>query len=109
MVRHLGPAHKGFEAEGIPVELVTSDCGLAASATLGSGKLDLMHDDNNPAPRLAASEADVGVVRPSSWNPQNDTVVIARAVSDIDSIDDLRAGTWLFFRARCARQPRQDA
>ncbi|WP_210527922.1 aliphatic sulfonate ABC transporter substrate-binding protein [Rubellimicrobium arenae] len=90
LFRNLQLLEKEFEADGIPVELVTFDGGSAASVALGSGELDLMYTGNNPALRLAASGADVVAVGLSSWNPQNDTVVIARADSDIDSIDDLK-------------------
>ena len=90
LFRNLGLLQKEFEAEGIPVELVTFDGGSAASVALGSGQLDIMYTGNNPALRLAASGADVLAVGLSSWNPQNETVVIARADSDIDSIDDLK-------------------
>jgi sulfonate transport system substrate-binding protein len=90
LFRNLGLLEKEFEAEGIPVELVTFDGGSAASVALGSGQIDLMYTGNNPALRLAASGADVITVGLSSWNPLNETVVIARADSDIDSIDDLK-------------------
>jgi sulfonate transport system substrate-binding protein len=90
LFRNLGLLEKEFEAEGIPVELVTFDGGSEASVALGSGQLDLMYTGNNPALRLAASGADVITVGLSSWNPLNETVVIARADGDIDSIDDLK-------------------
>ena len=90
LFRNLQLLEKEFEVEGIPVELVTFDGGSAASVALGSGELDLMYTGNNPALRLAASGADVITVGLSSWNPQNETVVIVRTDSDIDSIDDLK-------------------
>ncbi|EYD76412.1 Alkanesulfonates-binding protein [Rubellimicrobium mesophilum DSM 19309] len=90
LFRNLHLLEKEFEAEGIPVELVTFDGGSEASVALGSGQLDLMYTGNNPALRLAASGADVKAVGLSSWNPLNETVVIARADGDIDSIDDLK-------------------
>ena len=79
LFRNLGLLEKEFAAEGIPVELVTFDGGSTASVALGSGQLDLMYTGNNPALRLAASGADVITVGLSSWNPLNETVVIARA------------------------------
>jgi len=90
LFRNLGLLEKESEAEGIPVELVTFDGGSEASVALGSGQLDLMYTGNNPALRLAAFGADVITVGLSSWNPLNETVVVARADGDIDSIDDLK-------------------
>ena len=81
---------KAFAEEGTDIELVTFDGGSAASVALGSGELDLMYTGNNPALRLAASGADVVTVGLSSWNPLNETVIIVRADSEIDSIDDLK-------------------
>lgn len=89
LFRDLGLLADEFAADGIPVELVTFDGGSAASVALGSGQIDLMYTGNNPALRLAASGADVVAVGLSSWNPLNETVVIARADSAIDSLDDL--------------------
>ncbi len=90
LFRHFGLLEKEFEAEGIPVELVTFDGGSAASVALGSGELDIMYTGNNPALRLAATGADVLAVGLSSWNPQNETVIIVRTDSNIQSIADLK-------------------
>ncbi len=90
LFRHFGLLEKEFEAEGIPVELVTFDGGSAASVALGSGELDIMYTGNNPALRLAATGADVLAVGLSSWNPQNETVIIVRTDSDIQSVADLK-------------------
>lgn len=90
LFRHFGLLEEEFAAEGIPVELVLFDGGSAASVALGSGQIDLMYTGNNPALRLAASGADVRAVGLSSWNPLNETVVIARADdAEIDGIEDL--------------------
>ncbi len=90
LFRHYNLLAKEFEAEGIPVELVTFDGGSAASVALGSGQLDIMYTGNNPALRLAASGADVVAVGLSSWNPQNETVIIVKTDSDIQSVADLK-------------------
>lgn len=90
LFRHYDLLAKEFDAEGIPVELVTFDGGSAASVALGSGQLDIMYTGNNPALRLAASGADVVAVGLSSWNPQNETVIVVKADGDIQSVADLK-------------------
>ena len=90
LFRHYGLLEKEFAAEAIPVELVTFDGGSAASVALGSGEIDIMYTGNNPALRLAATGADVVAVGLSSWNPQNETVVIVKVDSDIQGIADLK-------------------
>lgn len=90
LYRNLGLLEQAFAEDGVDIELVTFDGGSAASVALGSGELDLMYTGNNPALRLAASGADVVAVGLSSWNPLNETIVIVKSDSDIDSIDDLK-------------------
>lgn len=90
LYRNLGLLEAEFAADGIDVELVTFDGGSAASVALGSGELDLMYTGNNPALRLAASGADVVAVGLSSWVPTTESVVIVKADSEIDSIEDLK-------------------
>jgi sulfonate transport system substrate-binding protein len=89
LFRNNGWLEQEFAAEGIRIELSTFDGGSAASVALGSGELDLMYTGNNPALRLAATGADVIAAGLSSWVPNNETVVIVRADSDIESLDDL--------------------
>lgn len=90
LFRNLGLLEKEFAAEGIKIELVLFDGGSAAAIALGSGALDVMYTGNNPALRLAATGADVLAVGLSSWNPLNDTTIIAKADSPIKGLADLK-------------------
>ncbi|AJE46836.1 aliphatic sulfonate ABC transporter substrate-binding protein [Celeribacter indicus] len=90
LFRTNGWLEREFAAEGTRIEFSTFDGGSAASVALGSGELDLMYTGNNPALRLAATGADVIAAGLSSWVPNNETVVIVRADSDIHSLEDLK-------------------
>lgn len=81
---------KEFAEDGIRVELSTFDGGSAATVALGSGAIDLTYIGNNPSLRLAASGADVKAVGLSSWVPGNETLVLVRADSDIQTLADLK-------------------
>lgn len=90
LFRHQKLLEKEFEADGIPIELTTFDGGSAASVALGSGALDVTYIGNNPSLRLAASGANVKLVGLSSWLPSNETLVLTRADSDIQTLADLK-------------------
>ena len=81
LFRNFGLLEKEFAAEGIPVELVLFDGGSAASVALGrASSTSCTPATTRPcgSPPRAPTCSAVGL---SSWNPLNETIVIARADS----------------------------
>ncbi|MCB5204914.1 aliphatic sulfonate ABC transporter substrate-binding protein [Neorhizobium sp. T786] len=79
-----------FAKDGIKVELTTFDGGSAATVALGSGALDFTYIGNNPSLRLAATGADVKLVGLSSWNRSNETLIVVKPDSPLQTLEDLK-------------------
>ncbi|WP_435656389.1 aliphatic sulfonate ABC transporter substrate-binding protein [Brucella pituitosa] len=79
-----------FAKDGIKIELTTFDGGSAATVALGSGGIDFTYIGNNPSLRLAATGADVKLIGLSSWNRSNETQIVVKPESSIQTIEDLK-------------------